>query len=299
MKHIVITGRSGSGKTISLRLLEDYGFYCVDNAPISLLPALRDELKDRHEQIAVSIDARNIPADLESYNELIHQAEQPDRDWEIIYVDATDDILLQRFSETKRRHPLTSPSVSLKEAIINERIMLEPIATVADLMIDTSHMNTHELRKLLSDRIADSTTTHLSILFESFGYKHGIPADSDFVFDARCLPNPYWQPELRGATGKDASVQAFLSAQPQAQKMLLDLQQFLDHWIPHMEQDNRRYLTIAVGCTGGQHRSVFLCEQLLHYYQQKHQHVNIRHRELDQHPPQKQDLDDLSEKGSS
>jgi len=279
-KHIVITGRSGSGKSISLHFLEDNGFYCVDNAPIGLLPALREELEHRHERLAVSIDARNIPSDLENYGLLIEQAQQAGRDWEIIYVDASDDILLQRFSETKRKHPLTSPTVSLKEAMENEKKLLEPIANIADLMIDTSSLNIHELRKLIQHRVAEPAGNALSILFESFGYKHGIPQDADYVFDVRSLPNPFWQPELRHLTGLDEPVINYLKEQDLVNKMFDDIKQFLDNWIPAIHADNRRYITIAIGCTGGQHRSVYLTEKLANYYRERHAYTQVRHREL-------------------
>jgi len=279
-KHIVITGRSGSGKSISLHFLEDNGFYCVDNAPIGLLPALREELEHRHARLAVSIDARNIPSDLENYGLLIEQAQESGRDWEIIYVDANDDILLKRFSETRRKHPLTSPTVSLKEAMEHEKKLLEPIANIADLMIDTSTLTIHELRKVLQHRVAEPAGNALSILFESFGYKHGIPQDADYVFDVRCLPNPYWQPELRQLTGLDAPVSDYLKQQAIVKKMLKDIIHFLDHWIPAIQADNRRYITIAIGCTGGQHRSVYITEQLAKYYLKHHAYTQVRHRDI-------------------
>jgi len=247
---------------------------------IGLLPALREELEHRHERIAVSIDARNIPSDLENFGLLVEQAQQPDRDWEIIYIDAKDEILLQRFSETKRKHPLTSPTVSLKEAVENEKTLLEPIANVADLMIDSSTLTIHELRKLLQHRVAEPPGGGLSILFESFGYKHSIPQDADFVFDVRCLPNPYWQPELRPLTGLDEPVQHYLMQQKTVSQMFNDIKKFLNKWIPCIQSDNRRYITIAIGCTGGQHRSVYITEQLAAYYRKKHDYIQVRHREL-------------------
>lgn len=280
MKYLIISGRSGSGKSITLRFLEDLGFYCVDNLPLDFFPALGDEVKNTYPNVAVSIDARNHAKDLTRFREMLEQAKQHGQNWEVIYIDAQDNILLRRYSETRRKHPLSTRQINLKEAIQLESSLLEPIAACADLLIDTTSLSGSQLGELIQSRVIARDNQALSLSFVSFGYKHGIPADADYVFDVRCLPNPYWVPELRASTGLDASVAQYLEQQPRVKNLFENITQFLDIWIPCFQADNRSYLTIAIGCTGGQHRSVYLVEELGKFYRPKYSYLQIRHREL-------------------
>lgn len=279
MKLIVISGRSGSGKSISLHLLEDLGYYCIDNLPASLLPELTDKISDNYKNIAIGIDARNLPSDLDQFHLIIEAIRKQGHNLEIIYLDADDSTLLKRYSETRRKHPLSNKTVSLKEAIIKEKELLQPIAHLADLRIDTTHYTMYQLMDAIRMRI-NPNPKQLSLLIQSFGYKFGVPPDSDFVFDVRCLPNPYWLPELRPHTGLDQVIQDFILEKPQATKLLKDIEDFLTHWIPEFQDNNRSYMTISIGCTGGQHRSVVIAEKLNEHFLSHEQLVQIRHREL-------------------
>ncbi|WP_430461377.1 RNase adapter RapZ [Thalassolituus sp. LLYu03] len=282
MRLVVISGRSGSGKSSALHVLEDLGFYCIDNLPVALLPALvhQTEHEEKLAKVAVSIDARNLPHAFDNIHEVLHQLPSEEYQLDVVYLDASEDVLLQRFSATRRKHPLTSKAVSLAEAIDMEKHLLEPVANLADLTLDTTTMSVHELRSLIRLRVADRTSTDIAILFESFGFKHGIPIDADYVFDVRNLPNPYWDPALRSYTGCDAPVQTFLGNEPQVRQMQQDISQFIQRWLPAFIDANRSYMTIAIGCTGGQHRSVYLAEQLTQEFQQRYTNVQVRHREL-------------------
>lgn len=283
MRLIIISGRSGSGKTIALHVLEDLGFYCIDNLPIDLLPELHKHVGGSHAQIAVSIDARNIPQDLTHFKIIIQQfTAQPNHSCEIIYLDANDSTLLKRFSETRRKHPLSSKKTTLREAIQQEHQLLTPIASLADLTIDTTPLTHTELHHLIRDRVAHHDGSTLQLLLQSFGFKFGLPPDSDFVFDVRCLPNPYWEPILRPLTGIQAPVIEFLESQPHVQKMRQDIITFLTAWIPRFAADNRSYITIAIGCTGGQHRSVYMVDSIAKEIRKSQKKVNIqvRHREI-------------------
>ncbi len=280
MRLIIISGRSGSGKSICLHMLEDLGFYCVDNLPIGLLPALAQEVHTHHPGIAVSIDARNLPTELNRFNSIISELKKTAQ-CEIIFFDAQDDILLKRFSETRRKHPLSSDKISLQEALQQERQLLEPIANLADLRIDSSQLTVQQLRTFVRDRITHKTSASgLSLMFESFGYKFGVPTDADYVFDLRCLPNPYWEPKLREHNGLDPLVIEFLQKQPQTTQLLHDVKSFLETWLPQFTVDSRNYMTIAFGCTGGQHRSVYFAEQLANYFRLHYPNLQVRHREL-------------------
>ncbi len=283
MKLVIVSGLSGSGKSVALHTLEDLGYYCIDNLPTGLLSALAAELNEaplRIEKAAVGIDARNLPQSLQRFNEILDHLIAQGIESEILFLSCEADTLIKRFSETRRRHPLSKNKLSLAEAIEVERTMLEPIAERADLFIDTSRSNIHQLRDLVRRRIEYRRENRLSLLFESFGYKSGIPTDADFVFDARCLPNPHWESDLRPLSGRDQAVIDYLEAEPQVEQMCSQLCSFLDHWIPAFEADNRSYLTIAIGCTGGQHRSVYLVERLSRYYQVRYPAVVSRHRDL-------------------
>lgn len=280
MDLVIITGRSGSGKSVAIKALEDLGFYCVDNLPINLVFHLIQDLKNNYDRIAVGIDARNLPKDIAYLKNILSQINQDLTSLHIIYLDADEKTLLQRFSETRRRHPLTHVHYSLLEAIKKEHVLLSPIAALADLSIDTSQLTTHQLRILLRDRLAKNEPTQLNILIQSFGFKHGLPPDADFIFDCRFLPNPYWDSQLRQLTGLDQPVTDFLQSQQTVQQYLQDMVEFLNRWIPLFQAENRSYLTICCGCTGGIHRSVYLAKKLSEILKDHFDNVQLRHREL-------------------
>lgn len=285
MKMLVVSGLSGSGKSIALEALEDMNFYCVDNLPLALLPnfaklMIRTAGQRSSENIAVSIDARNVTHDLQYFQDILDELKKMGIACEVVFIEADDSTLLIRFSETRRKHPLTNPKMPLIEAITAERKLLDAISSNADLHIDTTKTNVHQLRDIIRERVAKKGSLPLAMQFVSFGYKRGIPADVDFVFDARCLPNPHWDPRLRSLTGKHPDVIGFLEQQPVVVRMYEDIKSFLERWIPNFEAENRSYMTIAVGCTGGQHRSVFLVEVLADYFRKTHENVLTRHREL-------------------
>jgi RNase adapter protein RapZ len=283
IKLQIVTGMSGSGKTIALHTLEDMGYYCIDNLPVSILEAVALHLTDEPEAIftktAVGIDARSQPSQIPKLAQQVASMRKQGLDCTMLFLDAQTDTLIKRFSETRRKHPLTDEQHSLDEAIRHERELLEPLSSNADLLIDTTHTTQHELRDLIRSRISGSNGK-ASILFESFGFKHGVPRDADFVFDVRCLPNPHWQAELRPYTGLDMPVANFLAANNDTHEMLAGLIHFFDRWIPTFEADGRSYLTIAIGCTGGQHRSVYLVDQLTRHFKAREMQVMSRHREL-------------------
>lgn len=280
MKLIIISGRSGSGKTITLHVLEDLGYYCVDNLPVDMLPNLAEKLQHDHPHLAVSIDSRNLPNDDALLKQVITQLHRPNWQCEMIYLDADHKSLLRRFSETRRRHPLTNECVSLQEAIEQERLLLSPLATMADMTIDTSYLSQHQLCQLIRDRVAKEKGSPLQLLIQSFGFKNGMPADADFIFDVRCLPNPYWEPTLRALTGRDPAVGEYLQSSSEVLAMIHDIMAFLTTWVPRFEADNRSYLTVYIGCTGGRHRSVYIAEQLVQHAKMSKMDVQIRHRDL-------------------
>ncbi|EON93743.1 glmZ(sRNA)-inactivating NTPase [Marinobacter lipolyticus SM19] len=286
MKLIIVSGRAGSGKSTALHVLEDLGFYCIDNLPIGLLFPLTTEAAnhsnapDRLGKMAVSIDARNLAGELTNFETIYRQLQGTGVTVEIIYLDADEQSLLQRFHATRRKHPLSDDKTSLREAIGNEKHLLEPLSKLADLYIDTTGMSMYELRDMVKQRIVGRKDQELALLFQSFGFKHGVPLDSDYVFDVRCLPNPYWDTSLRQYVGTDQPVIEFLEKEPLSRKMVDDLIAFLDHWLPSFADSNRSYMTISIGCTGGQHRSVYVCEQLGHHFRQKYNNVQVRHTEL-------------------
>lgn len=285
MKLVIISGLSGSGKTVALHTLEDEGFYCVDNLPLGLLAGFAEQILNHqmkiYDNVAVGIDARSGVSDLRRFNEIIKQVKATGIKIEIIYFQADINELIKRFSDTRRRHPLTKKGMPLTEAIDIERNLLSPIAVDADLRIDTTHTNVYQLRDIVKQRLLTRTNEELSILFQSFGFKHSVPTDSDFVFDVRCLPNPHWEPLLRPLTGQDPEVQNFLKDQISVNDMFSHIRNFMEFWIPQFAQQNRYYLTISIGCTGGRHRSVYMTEQLCHYFQNKFSNVSLRHREME------------------
>ncbi len=292
MRLIIVSGLSGSGKSVALHVLEDLGYYCVDNLPAALLNSVVEEVRSDGDQaeklLAVGVDARNRPKDLDSLPKLISALQDSGVQTELIFLQASDDILKKRYSETRRRHPLAKPGTALHTAIEIERDILAEVVNSADLIIDTSRTSVYELADAIRERVDQRNSGDLSVLIESFGFKNGIPADADFVFDLRCLPNPYWTMELRGLTGKDQEVRKFLGAQAAVNAMYEDILAFLKRWIPEYDNLHRSYLTVAVGCTGGQHRSVYMADRLAEALRNAHDPVLTRHNELGSHPIQKQ-----------
>jgi len=284
MRLIIVSGLSGSGKSVALHQLEDIDFYCVDNIPAALLkPFISHTIRgtdDIYPRTAVGLDARNRPNEIETIPALVAELRRIGISCEVLYLHANDDVLLKRYAETRRKHPLVSGEVSLREAIASERELLEPITMAADLVIDTSHMSVHALRERIRERIDRRREGRLALMFESFGYKNGIPGDADFVFDVRSLPNPYWEHSLRHLTGRDPEVIEFLAAQPAVLRLVGALAEFLGQRILEFAQANRSYLTIAVGCTGGQHRSVFVADRLAEHFKQSYPQVLTRHDSL-------------------
>ena len=284
MKLVIVSGLSGSGKTVALHTLEDEDYYCVDNLPLGLLPDFVERVSNRtlqpYENIAVGIDARSEANDLRRFNEIIKPLREKNIQLEVIYLQAELSTLIKRFSDTRRKHPLTTKGLPLSEAIEVERVLLSAIASEADLFIDTTYTNIHQLRDQIKQQIIKDSGAKLSLLFQSFGFKHGTPTDSDFVFDVRCLPNPHWEPNLRPMTGLDKEVAEFLQSQDEVQDMLEHIRQFMKNWMPKFEQQNRYYLTVSIGCTGGQHRSVFIAQQLCDDFSEVIDNVSVRHREM-------------------
>ena len=291
MRLIIVSGLSGSGKTVALHVLEDLGYYCIDNLPVALLEAVIAEVRSGTDpaasQLAVGIDARNRSRDLDALPELISKLQDSGISTELLFLQASDDVLMKRYSESRRRHPLAEHGSSLHTAIEAERELLAEVVNSADLIIDTSQSSVYELADALRERVNVRGLDKLSVLIESFGFKNGIPADADFVFDMRSLPNPYWRLELRGLTGKDREVAEFLVAQSAVNEMYEDILGFLTRWIPRYEKSHRSYLTIALGCTGGQHRSVYMTERLATALRELHDPVLTRHNELGSHPIEK------------
>ncbi|WP_342244176.1 RNase adapter RapZ [Pseudomonas sp. OTU5201] len=284
MRLIIVSGRSGSGKSTALDVLEDHGFYCIDNLPAGLLPELAERALLHTEllepQVAVSIDARNLPSQLQRFPELLVEARNRHIKCDVLYLDAEHATLLKRFSETRRRHPLTNDNRSLAEAIQDEEVLLAPIADLADLKIDTTHLNLYQLRDSIKLRLLNQPEPGTAFLIESFGFKRGMPVDADLVFDVRCLPNPYWKPELRDHSGLEPAVAEYLAGQPDVEEMYQDILGYLSKWLPRFAASNRAYVTIAIGCTGGHHRSVYVAERLGTALKPSLKNVQVRHRDL-------------------
>lgn len=284
IKLVIVSGLSGSGKGIVLGALEDSGYYCVDNLPVALLEAFAKqavrESDGAYNKIAISIDSRSQGSSLDRFAETLNLVAGLGVECEVLFLKADYEVLLKRFSETRRKHPLTNASRSLSEAIKLERVILQSVEQQADLLIDTTRTNLHQLRKLVSARLDERKVQALSLLFQSFGFKHGIPMDADFVFDVRCLPNPHWELALRGLTGQDQPVIDFLLKDELVGELFTDITEFLQQWVPRFDEDNRSYLTVAVGCTGGQHRSVYMIERLAAHFSSSSYNVLTSHREL-------------------
>jgi RNase adapter protein RapZ len=284
MRLVIVSGLSGSGKSVALHELEDIDFYCVDNIPAALLkPFIAHTIRGTDEvyrRTAVGLDARNRPNEINTIPALVEELRRGGISCEVLFLHASDEVLLKRYAETRRKHPLVSAEISLREAIHSERKLLEPITTAADLVIDTSSMGVHALRERIRERVGREAEGRPALMFESFGYKHGIPGDADFVFDVRSLPNPYWEPSLRHLNGRDPQVIAYLAAYPSVRSMIEALAEFLGRRIAEFEQANRSYLTVAIGCTGGQHRSVYIAEQLAAHFRRGYPQVLTRHDSL-------------------
>ena len=284
MHLIIVSGLSGSGKSVALHMLEDIDFYCVDNIPAALLKAFISHTirgpGDSYPRTAVGLDARNRANEIETIPVLVGELRRSGIECEVLFLLASDEVLLKRYAETRRKHPLVSADISLRDAIAYERRLLEPITIAADLVIDTSNMGVHALRERIRERMDQRREGHLSVMFESFGYKHGIPGDADFVFDVRSLPNPYWEHALRNLTGRDPAVIEYLEGFAAVRRMIEDISEFLERRIGEFAQANRSYLTVAIGCTGGQHRSVYIAEALAGHFRKSYPQVLTRHDSL-------------------
>lgn len=287
LRLIVVSGLSGSGKSVALRVLEDLGYYCIDNLPVGLLASAVDEI--RHGDggspglLAVGVDARSHTDNLDALPDLLRELRDQGVSTEIIFLHSSDKTLLQRYSDSRRRHPLADRDTQLRAAIESERAILAELELSADLVIDTTGTSIYELADIIRSRVVRREVGSLSVLIESFGFKHGIPADADFVFDLRSLPNPYWTLKLRGLTGLDREVRDFLDRQETFAAMFDDISDFLERWVPHYKEASRAYMTVAIGCTGGQHRSVYMAEKIAEKLKGIHETILTRHSALPQH----------------
>jgi UPF0042 nucleotide-binding protein len=281
MKLVIVSGLSGAGKTVALRQYEDLGYYCIDNLPLGLLGplALRALHNKRYARLAVGIDARASPREIARFQNILARQRKRGAETQVVFLTAQDDVILRRYHETRRKHPLTGARLSLGEAIQRERALLYPIADVADVTIDTTSMNLHALREEVRLRLPDKPG-RLSLVLMSFGYKNGLPAGADYVFDVRCLPNPHWIPSLAPLDGRRRPVAKFLEKSPLVPKMARDIRDFLERWLPAFERGDRAYVTVAVGCTGGRHRSVYLVEKLARAFKGRYEPIVVRHKEL-------------------
>ncbi len=284
MKLVIVSGLSGSGKTVALRTLEDAGYYCIDNLPLGMLPELVDNMintsPEPYDLVAVAIDARSGVGGSNRFEEIMQYINNHSLQLKILFLIADTSRLLKRFSETRRKHPLSRNGLPLADAIQQEKKLLEDIHTNADLVIDSSNLNVHELRHVIIDQLLSQTTSEMGILIQSFGFKDGVPADTDFIFDVRCLPNPHWEKDLRPLSGRDQAVVKYLENYAEVGEMLESIYSFLTDWIPQFEKENRSYMTISIGCTGGKHRSVYLAERLSARLQQDRQNLSTRHRDM-------------------
>ena len=282
MKLFIISGRSGSGKSTVLRALEDNAYQCIDNLPVTLLHSLVEENLNRAgaapTQLAVCIDARSQA--IQTFPEILQSLPLAKKDRRVVYLDAKSPTLVKRFSETRRRHPLTSNKIDLRQAIDMEAQVLATIADLADLTLDTTQLTTQQLAAHFVDRVLDHGSHNINLLFRSFGFKYGVPVDADFVFDLRCLPNPHWDQALRSLSGLDRPVKEYLQNQPMVNEMFEDITNILARWVPRFEANSRVYMTVAIGCTGGQHRSVYMAQRLAEHLTDDYDNVLVRHREL-------------------
>ncbi|MDT0633839.1 RNase adapter RapZ [Spectribacter hydrogenoxidans] len=284
MRLIIVSGLAGSGKSVALGMLEDLGYYCIDNLPITLLrdvtaDSLRREELDI-ERLAVGVDARARSRQIAAFPEGVTALRAGGLDVQVLYLEADDEVILRRYGETRRKHPLTDAGTPLVEAVRADRDLMRPIADQADLTIDTSRTNIHQLRELIRTRVEAASDGRLSILLQSFGFKYGVPDAVDFVFDVRCLPNPHWETDLREATGRDPTVAEFLEKSQETVRMRNDIAGFIEAWLPAFERENRAYITIAIGCTGGRHRSVYLVERIHERLRERYPRTQVKHTEL-------------------
>ena len=284
LKLVIVSGLSGSGKTVALRTLEDAGFYCIDNLPLGMLPELIDNMIDNRQasidSIAIAIDARSGVESSERFDEILRHVGSHPIHIDVLFLTCDTSRLLRRFSETRRKHPLSRKGLPLADAIQKERKLLADIQARANLAIDSTDLNVHELRQMIIDRLLADSGSEMDILIQSFGFKNGVPADTDFVFDVRCLPNPHWEKELKPLTGRDRAVVKYLESYPEVAAMRESILGFLADWMPRFEKENRSYMTVSIGCTGGQHRSVYLAERISSGLKKKFARVSTRHRDL-------------------
>lgn len=284
MQLIIISGLSGAGKTVALHTLEDEGFLCIDNLPISMLVDIAKKMSidaESYSQVAVGIDARGETDPLDQFESIIMQVGSLGVDTTIVFLQAQHEVLITRFSETRRKHPLSKHGAPLETALHTERALLGRVEEIADVGIDTTDLNLHQLREIIRKRVLGLNHKPLNVLLQSFGFKHGQPVSTDFIFDVRCLPNPYWSTQLRPLTGRDQPVADFLVQHEPVEKMINDISRFFVEWVPVFESENRSYLTISIGCTGGRHRSVFIAEQVSKRIRGKIDQITVRHREID------------------
>lgn len=284
MRLIVVSGQSGAGKSVALRVLEDLGYYCVDNLPVDLLDVFIQRVQTSKQSVAVSIDIRNLPSEPTLLEDILTKLKQSS-DASVLFLDANKETLLKRYSETRRIHPLTltQHNTSLEQAIEKEKCLLAPLKEQADLIIDSSSQSLHELSETVRMRVEGRERKDLVMVFQSFGFKYGLPSDADYVFDVRFLPNPHWDPSLRPLTGLDTLIKSFLEQHQEVLELKRQIQGFIEQWLPLLEKNNRSYLTVAIGCTGGKHRSVYLTQQIGEYFAQLGHQVQIRHTSLEKH----------------
>ena len=284
MKLVIVSGLSGSGKTVALHTLEDAGYYCIDNLPLGMLPQLIDNMINTtpipYDLVAIAIDARSGIDNSDRFDVIMKKINRHPLQVKILFLTADTSRLLKRFSETRRKHPLSRTGLPLADAIQQEKKMLEDIHANADLSIDSSNLSVHELRHMIIDQLLSQTSSEMGILIQSFGFKNGVPADTDFVFDVRCLPNPHWEKDLKSLTGCDRAVVKYLEQYEDVEKMFESIRSFLDDWIPRFEKENRSYMTISIGCTGGKHRSVYLAERIAAEFKKDRGNLSIRHRDM-------------------
>ncbi|HIF9290454.1 TPA: RNase adapter RapZ [Photobacterium damselae] len=280
MRLMVVSGRSGSGKSVALRVLEDLGYYCVDNLPVNLLTQFIQTIGDEQQDVAVSLDVRNMPSDTQALEMILNDLSNK-VDLNILFLDADNKELVKRYSETRRLHPLSRDNMSLEQAILSESKIMEVIKERADLVVDTTGKSIHDLSETVRSRVLGRESRELILVFESFGFKYGLPTDADYVFDVRFLPNPHWVPELKPQTGLDDGVKTFLASHAEVNQLIYQVRNFIETWLPMLEKNNRSYVTVAIGCTGGQHRSVYIAQQLAEYFQRSGQQIRIRHRTLE------------------
>lgn len=279
MDLVIISGRSGAGKSIALRALEDIGYYCIDNLPLFLIPQLIEKLATSQQTIAISVDIRNIPLQPQELETTLDQLPQS-CNTKIIYLDADRNTLIRRYSDTRRVHPLSKDNLSLEGAIDLEKERLEPLFQHANFVIDTTNLSTHQLAEKLREFVRGTANKDLQIIIKSFGFKYGIPQDADYIFDVRFLPNPHWEAKLRPLTGLDQPIIDFLRQFDVVREFLYSTRSYIETWLPLLEQNNRSYLTICIGCTGGKHRSVYIAQQLADYFQAKGKNIKIQHNSL-------------------